>query len=134
MVALQGLDLQVAPAEMVAIAGRSGSGKTTLMNILAGLETPSAGTVRVDGHDLTRIARSEQEGYRREVVGYVLQRALGNLAPYLTALENVQAATVTGPPGRAHRRRPTSSTVSVSVTISSGGRQSSPGTRPSAWR
>jgi putative ABC transport system ATP-binding protein len=98
VVALQGLDLQVAPGEMVAIAGRSGSGKTTLMNILAGLETPSAGTVHVGGHDLTRLARSEQEAYRREVVGYVLQRALGNLAPYLTALENVQAATVTGPP------------------------------------
>ena len=83
---------------MVAIAGRSGSGKTTLMNILAGLETPSAGAVQVGGHDLTRLGRAEQDAYRREVVGYVLQRALGNLAPYLTALENVQAATVTGPP------------------------------------
>ena len=98
VVALQGLDLQVAPGELVAIAGRSGSGKTTLMNILAGLETPSAGAVQVGGHDLTRLARDEQDAYRREVVGYVLQRALGNLAPYLTALENVQAATVTGPP------------------------------------
>jgi ABC-type lipoprotein export system ATPase subunit len=98
VVALQGLDLQVAPGELVAIAGRSGSGKTTLMNILAGLETPSAGAVQVGGHDLTRLASAEQDAYRREVVGYVLQRALGNLAPYLTALENVQAATVTGPP------------------------------------
>jgi ABC-type lipoprotein export system ATPase subunit len=98
VVALQGLDLQVAPGEMVAIAGRSGSGKTTLMNILAGLERPSAGAVHVAGHDLTRLERSEEEAYRRDVVGYVLQRALGNLAPYLTALENVQAATVTGPP------------------------------------
>ncbi len=98
VVALQGLDLQVAAGEVVAIAGRSGSGKTTLMNILAGLETPSAGAVQVGGHDLTRLGRAEQDAYRREVVGYVLQRALGNLAPYLTALENVQAATVTGPP------------------------------------
>jgi ABC-type lipoprotein export system ATPase subunit len=98
VVALQGLDLQVAPGEMVAIAGRSGSGKTTLMNILAGQERPSAGNVQVAGHDLTRLARSEQEAYRRDVVGYVLQRALGNLAPYLTALENVQAVTVTGAP------------------------------------
>jgi ABC-type lipoprotein export system ATPase subunit len=98
VVALQGLDLQVAAGEVVAIAGRSGSGKTTLMNILAGLETPSAGAVQVGGHDLTRLGRAEQDAYRREVVGYVLQRALGNLATYLTALENVQAATVTGPP------------------------------------
>lgn len=54
--------------------------------------------MNVAGHDLTRLERSEEEAYRRDVVGYVLQRALGNLAPYLTALENVQAATVTGPP------------------------------------
>jgi ABC-type lipoprotein export system ATPase subunit len=83
---------------MVAIAGRSGSGKTTLMNILAGLERPSAGSVHVAGHDLTRLERAESDAYRRDVVGYVLQRALGNLAPYLSALENVQAAAVTGPP------------------------------------
>jgi ABC-type lipoprotein export system ATPase subunit len=99
VVALQGLDLQVDSGEMVAIAGRSGSGKTTLMNILAGLETPSAGVVRVDGHDLTRLSAPAQERYRREVAGYVLQHARANLAPYLSALENVQAATVTGPAG-----------------------------------
>ncbi|MBJ7594369.1 MAG: ABC transporter ATP-binding protein [Candidatus Dormibacteraeota bacterium] len=96
VVALQGLDLEVAPGEMVAIAGRSGSGKTTLMNILAGLERPTAGVVRVAGNDLSRLSGSEQERYRRDVVGYVLQHAMGNLAPYLTAIENVQAATVTG--------------------------------------
>ncbi len=96
VVALQGLDLQVEAGEMVAIAGRSGSGKTTLMNILGGLERPSAGSVRVGGHDLSHLSRREQEHYRREVAGYVLQHAMANLAPYLTALENVQAATVTG--------------------------------------
>ena len=58
VVALQGLDLQVQAGEMVAIAGRSGSGKTTLMNILAGLERPSAGMARVSGHDLTRLNSS----------------------------------------------------------------------------
>jgi putative ABC transport system ATP-binding protein len=98
VVALQGLDLEVEPGEMVAIAGRSGSGKTTLMNILAGLEKPTAGVVRVDGHDLSRLSGVERERYRRESVGYVLQHAMGNLAPYLTALENVEAATLTGPP------------------------------------
>jgi putative ABC transport system ATP-binding protein len=92
VVALQGLDLEVGAGEMVAIAGRSGSGKTTLMNILAGLERPSAGTVRVAGHDLSRLTPAEQERYRRDVVGYVLQHAIANVAPYLTALENVQAA------------------------------------------
>jgi ABC-type lipoprotein export system ATPase subunit len=96
VVALQGLDLEVRPGEMVAIAGRSGSGKTTLMNILAGIEQPTAGTVRVDGHDLSRLGAAERESYRRHRVGYVLQHAMGNVAPYLTALENVQAATLTG--------------------------------------
>ena len=98
VVALQGLDLSVGEGEMVAIAGRSGSGKTTLMNILAGLEPPTAGTAHVAGHDLSRLGRTERDRYRRETVGYVLQHALSNLAPYLTALENVTAATLTGPP------------------------------------
>jgi ABC-type lipoprotein export system ATPase subunit len=97
VVALQGLDLTVRPGEMVAIAGRSGSGKTTLMNILAGLEAPTAGTIQVAGHDLTRMGRAERDRYRRETVGYALQHAMGNVAAYLTALENVEAATLTGP-------------------------------------
>jgi ABC-type lipoprotein export system ATPase subunit len=72
------------------------------MNILAGLERPSAGMVRVSGRDLNRVSRIEQERYRRDVVGYVLQHSLGNIAPYLSAVENVQAATVSG----AARSRP----------------------------
>jgi ABC-type lipoprotein export system ATPase subunit len=104
VVALQGLDLEVAPGEVVAIAGRSGSGKTTLMNILAGLERPTAGSVWVDGRDLSRLDRTEQARYRSEVVGYVLQHAIGNVAPYLSALENVQAATVSGPASDRGRR------------------------------
>jgi ABC-type lipoprotein export system ATPase subunit len=104
VVALQGLDLEVAPGEVVAIAGRSGSGKTTLMNILAGLERPTAGSVWVDGRDLSRLGRTEQARYRSEVVGYVLQHAIGNVAPYLSALENVQAATVSGPASDRGRR------------------------------
>jgi ABC-type lipoprotein export system ATPase subunit len=104
VVALQGLDLEVAPGEVVAIAGRSGSGKTTLMNILAGLERPTAGSVWVDGRDLSRLGRTEQARYRSEVVGYVLQHAMGNVAPYLSALENVQAATVSGPARDRGRR------------------------------
>jgi ABC-type lipoprotein export system ATPase subunit len=104
VVALQGLDLEVAPGEVVAIAGRSGSGKTTLMNILAGLERPTAGSAWVDGRDLSRLARAEQARYRSEVVGYVLQHAMGNVAPYLSALENVQTASVSGPARDRGRR------------------------------
>ena len=101
VVALQGLDLHVDEHELVAIVGRSGSGKTTLMNVLAGVEPPTAGDIRVDGRDLSRLTRSEREAYRRQSVGYVLQHAGANVAPYLTVHENVQAATQSGP----HRYR-----------------------------
>ena len=90
VVALQGLDLRVAEREMIAIVGRSGSGKTTLMNVLAGVEAPSAGRVQVAGHDLARMTGAERESYRRDVVGYVWQRSQVNLWPELDAHENVQ--------------------------------------------
>jgi putative ABC transport system ATP-binding protein len=90
VVALQGLDLQLAEGETIAIAGRSGSGKTTLMNILAGIEAPSAGRARVGGHDLTRMSDGERERYRRQVVGYLWQGSQVNLWPELSAVENVQ--------------------------------------------
>ncbi len=83
VVALQGLDLLLEPGELVAIVGRSGSGKTTLMNVLAGLEAPSAGRVVVAGHDLGRISDADRERYRREVVGYVWQHSQLALWPEL---------------------------------------------------
>jgi ABC-type lipoprotein export system ATPase subunit len=105
VVALQGLDLWVEPGEMVAVAGRSGSGKTTLMNILAGIDTPTAGRAVVAGHDLTRMSEPERNLYRHETVGYLLQRSHANLVADLTALENVLLATMTG---RANGQTPPS--------------------------
>ena len=96
VVALQGLDLEVGPGELIAIQGRSGSGKTTLMNILAGLEPPTAGSATVDGHDLTRLEGGDRERYRRRVVGYVRQHAMANLSRRLTAGENVQVPMLEG--------------------------------------
>jgi ABC-type lipoprotein export system ATPase subunit len=89
VVALQGLDLRVEPGEVVAIVGRSGSGKTTLMNVIAGVEEPTAGVARVGGHDLVRMTETERERYRQELVGYVLQHSHANLATDLNALDNV---------------------------------------------
>ncbi len=103
VVALQGLDLHVEPGEMVAIAGRSGSGKTTLMNILAGVDVPTAGKAVVAGHDLTRMSERERDLYRHRTVGYLLQRSQANLLPNLSALENVELATLTGPGAREGR-------------------------------
>jgi ABC-type lipoprotein export system ATPase subunit len=104
VVALQGLDLRVEAGEMVAIAGRSGSGKTTLMNLLAGVEPPSAGVARVAGHDLARMDDRERDRYRREVVGYLLQHSLANLALDLTVIQNVQVPMIAGGPRRRRVR------------------------------
>jgi putative ABC transport system ATP-binding protein len=89
VVALQGLDLRVQAGEVVAIVGRSGSGKTTLMNVIAGVEEPTAGLARVGGHDLARMTERERESFRQELVGYILQHSQANLATDLNALENV---------------------------------------------
>jgi ABC-type lipoprotein export system ATPase subunit len=104
VVALQGLDLRVEAGEMVAIAGRSGSGKTTLMNLLAGVEPPSAGAARVAGHDLARMDDRERDRYRREVVGYLLQHSLANLALDLTVIQNVHVPMIAGGPRRRGQR------------------------------
>ncbi len=90
VVALQGVDLHVAAGEMMALVGPSGSGKSTLMNILGGLDTPSAGHVHVGEHDLLDLTRRDQVLYRRRVVGFVWQQTARNLLPYLTAQENVE--------------------------------------------
>ena len=87
--ALQGLDLVVAEGELTALVGASGSGKSTLMNILAGLDAPTAGSARVVGHDLGAMSSRQQIAYRRTVVGFIWQQNARNLLPYLTAAQNV---------------------------------------------
>jgi ABC-type lipoprotein export system ATPase subunit len=90
VIALQGLDLVVEAGEFIAVVGASGSGKSTLLGILGGLVTPSAGAVRVAGHDLLKMNPRDRTRYRRQVVGFVWQQTARNLLPYLTALENVE--------------------------------------------
>ncbi|MGZ5403228.1 MAG: ABC transporter ATP-binding protein [Nocardioides sp.] len=90
VVALQGLDLHVQQGELIAIVGASGSGKSTLLNILAGLDSPSAGRALVAGHDLLAMGRGERRHYRLRTCGFVWQRASANLVPYLTVGQNVE--------------------------------------------
>ena len=90
VVALQGLDLLIRRGEMMALVGPSGSGKSTLMNILGGLDTPTAGRVQVGAYNLLAMDRRAQVLYRRRMVGFVWQQTSRNLLPYLTALENVE--------------------------------------------
>ncbi|MFE3126866.1 ABC transporter ATP-binding protein [Streptomyces hydrogenans] len=87
--ALQGLDLLVKEGELMALVGASGSGKSTLMNILAGLDVPTAGAARVAGCDLLAMTGKDRLRYRREIVGFVWQQTARNLLPYLTAAQNV---------------------------------------------
>lgn len=105
VVALQGLDLLVASGEFIAIVGASGSGKSTLLNILGGLDTPSAGVVRVAGFDLLDMDGGSRTRYRRQVIGFVWQQTARNLLPYLTARENVEVPMTLDGGKTSYRRR-----------------------------
>lgn len=106
VVALQGLDLTVSRGELLGIVGASGSGKSTLMNILGGLDRPSAGRVFVDGINLLTLSDADLTRYRRKKVGFVWQQGARNLLPYLTALENVEVPmTLAGVPFSEARKR-----------------------------
>jgi ABC-type lipoprotein export system ATPase subunit len=106
VVALRGLELSVLPGEIIAIVGASGSGKSTLLNILAGYDTPSAGTVKVGSYDLLNMTNKEVVEYRRSEVGFIWQDTSRNLFPYLTAMENVELPMVlTGVPTRERADR-----------------------------
>lgn len=90
VVALQGLNISVKQGEMMAIIGNSGSGKSSLLNILGGLDRPSAGQVRVGEWDLLKVTDEQLVEYKRNTVGFIWQNNARNLLPYLSALENVE--------------------------------------------
>jgi ABC-type lipoprotein export system ATPase subunit len=87
--ALQGLDLLIAEGELTALIGAAGSGKSTLVNILAGLDTPTAGTAWVAGRNLGAMTAQQRLAYRRSTVGFIWQQTSRNLLPYMTARQNV---------------------------------------------
>lgn len=89
VVALQGLDLSVEQGELMAIIGSSGSGKSTFLNMLGGLDRPSAGKLYVDGKNLFSMTERELVEYKRNTVGFVWQNNGRNLLPYLSAFDNI---------------------------------------------
>ena len=106
---LAGVSFEVRAGEAVAIVGVSGSGKSTLLGLLAGLDTPSAGSVRIDGHDLFALDEDGRAALRGRMVGFVFQSF--QLLPAMTALENVMlplelaGADDAGAPARAMLER-----------------------------
>ena len=85
---LDGLDLDVPAGDFLALMGPSGSGKTTLLNLIAGIDSPTGGSLTIDGTDLATLSRNRLAAWRSAHVGYVFQ--LYNLVPVLTAYENVE--------------------------------------------
>jgi ABC-type lipoprotein export system ATPase subunit len=90
VVALQKLNLEVAPGEILTIVGPPGSGKSTLLNILGGLDIPNAGRCLVDGNDLTHMTSAQRINYRRNVVGQIWPQSGRNLLPELSAQSNIE--------------------------------------------
>ena len=85
---LADLDLDVEQGEFLALMGPSGSGKTTLLNLVAGIDSPTSGRLRIDGQELATMSRSHLAAWRSNYIGYIFQ--LYNLVPTLTAYENVE--------------------------------------------
>jgi putative ABC transport system ATP-binding protein len=98
---LNGVSLQIQPGEWVALTGPSGSGKSTLLGILAGLDTPSGGRIRIDGLDITGMDERDLARIRNQKIGIVFQSF--NLIPTLTAQENVEVPLYVR---AAHRQAP----------------------------
>lgn len=87
LVILDGVSIDIAPGETLAVVGASGSGKSTLLGLMAGLDTPSRGSVRLDGHELSALDEDARAAVRSTRVGFVFQSF--QLLPSMTAIENV---------------------------------------------
>lgn len=102
VVALQDINLDIRAKDFISLMGPSGSGKSTLLNLIAGIDRPTGGELRVLGEDLTALNEDELAGWRNEHVGFVFQHF--NLIPVLTAFENVELPLLLTSLSRQERR------------------------------
>lgn len=98
---LSKLDLDVEEGEFLALMGPSGSGKTTLLNLIAGIDRPTSGALRIDGTDIAQLSRARLAAWRSTSIGYIFQ--LYNLVPTLTAYENIELPLLLHPLSRGER-------------------------------
>jgi putative ABC transport system ATP-binding protein len=108
---LMDLNLDVREGEFVALMGPSGSGKTTLLNLIAGLDTPTSGTIRVGDQEISSLSESELARWRTRNVGFVFQ--FYNLLPVLTAYENVELPLLLLPLTKEQRRKQVTTALSL---------------------
>jgi putative ABC transport system ATP-binding protein len=108
---LQGLNLDVDKGDFVAFMGPSGSGKTTLLNLLGGLDVPSAGSVTVDGDEITHMAAGKLTSWRARHVGFIFQ--MYNLIPVLTAFQNVELPLLLTKLSKSERRKHAETALAV---------------------
>ncbi|MFC4992507.1 ABC transporter ATP-binding protein [Rubritalea tangerina] len=99
---LDQLSLEVGRGEFLSLMGPSGSGKTTLLNLIAGIDSPTAGEIWVDNVDIAKLSRAQLTRWRSEHVGYIFQ--LYHLVPILSAYENVELPLLLGKWSKAERR------------------------------
>jgi len=111
VVPLAALDLDVASGSFLALMGPSGSGKTTLLNLIAGIDHPSSGELRVAGEDVASLSRGELTAWRGRTVGYIFQ--LYHLIPVLSARENIELPLLVRPMAKAERRRRVDAALAV---------------------
>ena len=99
---LQNISFSVPKGEFLALMGPSGSGKTTLLNLIAGIDTPTQGSIRIAGTEINRLGESDLARWRARNIGFVFQ--FYNLIPVLTALENVELPLLLTPLSKKERR------------------------------
>jgi putative ABC transport system ATP-binding protein len=100
---LENLNLEVPRGEFLALMGPSGSGKTTLLNLISGIDSPTTGTLLIDGENIAGFSRKQLTKWRSQKVGYIFQ--MYHLIPVLTAFENVELPLLITPLSRAERRK-----------------------------